>query len=249
MFGCRHWANRDLSSGWPWRLLLFAECQTGTRQRLCRVPEKRHSAKPALPLFFAVSVLPSVALSKLFAECFFAICRVPWTLGKACDFSSEWSMRPLRAFFFVAWEIFRMPSPGGDWVSERISSLLTDTVSEIPGEASLGRGAGGVSTIFPGIPSSFRHSLNSLLEWRSFSILAPVIRKIFLNCWVWWSSACLKASIVVASRLLSALSAYALASTSCTCKFLIWFSASFALWMHFIKWLACLSYCLSRESK
>ena len=56
----------------------FQLCRvSGTRQRLCRVPDKKHSAKLALPsLFFCECCSPSVTLGEPFAECFrwFAEC-------------------------------------------------------------------------------------------------------------------------------------------------------------------------------
>jgi len=57
----------------PSRFLFFAECVLGTRQNLCRVSYKRHSAKPALP----TKVSPSV-----FCRVQNGLCRVPRALGK-----------------------------------------------------------------------------------------------------------------------------------------------------------------------
>ena len=58
---------------WVFSHFHFVECFSGTRQRLCRVPDKKHSAKASLPINF----LPSAALGKAFAECIsgFVECR------------------------------------------------------------------------------------------------------------------------------------------------------------------------------
>ena len=55
--------------------IFITECFSGTRQRLCRVPDKKHLAKASLLINF----LPSAALGKAFAECIsgFAECRMP----------------------------------------------------------------------------------------------------------------------------------------------------------------------------
>jgi hypothetical protein len=58
------------------RVAFFAEDRHGTRKRLCRVHDKRHSAKTSLPtLFFADYALPSATLGKAFAECFVAFAK------------------------------------------------------------------------------------------------------------------------------------------------------------------------------
>ena len=50
-------AKRPSTGPAPWRSLLFAECLQGSRQSLCRVPDKRHSTKRALPINFLPCVL------------------------------------------------------------------------------------------------------------------------------------------------------------------------------------------------
>ena len=52
----------------------------GSRQSLCRVPDKRHSAKRALPINFLPCVLCRVQ---------FGLCRVPQALDKEPESSSE----------------------------------------------------------------------------------------------------------------------------------------------------------------
>ena len=52
----------------------------GTRQRLCRVPDKRHSAKTSLPTHFLPSGLCRVQIG---------LCRVPLALGKATESGSD----------------------------------------------------------------------------------------------------------------------------------------------------------------
>ena len=52
----------------------------GTRQRLCRVPDKRHSAKTPLPTGFLPSVLCRVQIG---------LCRVPLALGKFTESGSD----------------------------------------------------------------------------------------------------------------------------------------------------------------
>ena len=69
----------------PWRSLFFAECPRDTRQSLCRVSDKRHSAKRALPINFLPCVLCRVQ---------FGLCRVPQALGKEPKSSSDaWSIK------------------------------------------------------------------------------------------------------------------------------------------------------------
>jgi hypothetical protein len=52
-------------------LLFFAECPLALGKHLCRVPEKKYSAKKSLPMHYLPSLfLPSVTLGKAFTECF-----------------------------------------------------------------------------------------------------------------------------------------------------------------------------------
>ena len=55
-----------------------------TRQSLCRVPDRRHSAKNPLPEYpIADGSLPSATLGKAFAECIWAFAECPWHSAKS----------------------------------------------------------------------------------------------------------------------------------------------------------------------
>ena len=71
----------------------FAECFSDTQQRLCRVPDKKHSVKASLPINFLPSALCRVRHSAkpLSSVCqvYFGLCRVPHALDKVPVSSSE----------------------------------------------------------------------------------------------------------------------------------------------------------------
>ena len=71
----------------------FQLCRvSGTRQRLCRVPDKRHSTKKSLPTHFLPSDLCRVQIG---------LCRVPLALGKFTESGSALRIRDrLCTWFF-----------------------------------------------------------------------------------------------------------------------------------------------------
>jgi hypothetical protein len=61
---------------------------SGTRQSLCRVPEKKYSAKTALSMYCVPSLICRVRHSAKFLPSFFRLCQVLQPLGKAIDSGS-----------------------------------------------------------------------------------------------------------------------------------------------------------------
>ena len=70
----------------------FAECRFSTRQSVCRVLNKKHSAKTALPSSFLPSTVCHAMPNVFFpspCRMFFSLCRVPWAHSKPMNSGSE----------------------------------------------------------------------------------------------------------------------------------------------------------------
>ena len=86
--GADRWGTPPIQTNFPFFLdknshfsgfFRFQLCRmSGTRQSLCRVPDKKHSAKTPLP----TGSLPSAALGKAFAECKLGFAECPWHSAK-----------------------------------------------------------------------------------------------------------------------------------------------------------------------